>query len=270
VLAIYSLIFLFAVSLRIYSVYQVKHIFSPRFKLTKDYYFSFWSFIKRYDNFGKFAVFQATFNFAVMVASPFFAVYMLDDLHFNLFTFTIVSLSSTVFYLLLTSFAGRFSDKYGNLKLLYIAAFAFPITPLFWLFLKDPILLILLPGFTAGLGNAALSIGTTNFTYDAVSPQKRGICVAYMGVLSGIGIFFGSILGGLMIQYLSISFMNTTLFVFALAAVLRSAVLIFFLPQIKEEYGKNPKLRGLSWDVSHPFKTVHSDIIWFKKLTRDK
>jgi MFS family permease len=156
------------------------------------------------------------------------------------------------------------------LKLIYIAAIAFPITPLFWLFLKDPIFLILLPGFTAGLGNAALSIGTTNFTYDAVSPQKRGICVAYMSVLSGIGIFFGSILGGLMIQYLSISFMNTTLFVFALAAVLRSAVLIFFLPQIKEEYGKNPKLRGLSWDVSHPFKTVHSDIIWFKKLTRDK
>lgn len=269
VLGIYSAIFLLSIVLRFYSVYQVRHIFSPSFKLKKDYYFSFWSFIKRYDNFGKFTVFNALFNFAVMVASPFFAVYMLNDLHFNLLTFTIVSLSSTVFYLLLTPLAGKFSDRYGNLKLLYIAGFAFPITPILWLFLTNPIWLTLLPGFTAGLGNAALSIGTTNFTYDSVSPQKRGICLAYFGVLNGIGVFLGSILGGLMIQYLSVSFMNTTLFVFALAAVLRFAVVIFFLPSLVE-YKKSDRIRGLAWDVYHPFKTAHSDVVWFKKFVRDK
>jgi MFS family permease len=265
VLAIYALVFCISMVLRIISLYQVKPIFSPHFKLSKGYYFSFWSFLKRYDTFGKFAVFQAFFNFAVMVASPFFAVYMLSDLKFNLFTFTIVSLSSTIFYLLLTPFAGKFSDKYGNLKLLYIAAFAFPITPLLWLFFTNPLWLFLLPGLTAGIGNAALTIGTTNYTYDAVSPERRGLCVAYVGVLNGVGIFLGSILGGMLIQYLHVSFMNTTLFVFVLASVLRFGVAFIFLPQLKE-VRKTERIRGFHWDITHPLKTIHSDIVWFKKF----
>src|SRR3989338_9143209 len=267
VLAIYSLVFIASILFRIVSLYQVKHIYCPHFKLHKGYSFSFWSFLKRYDNFGKFSVFQAAFNFAVMVASPFFAVYMLQELHFNLFWFTAVSLSSTVFYLLLTPLAGKFSDRYGNLKLLYIAAWAFPITPLLWLFLKDPVLLFLLPGFTAGLGNAALGIGSTNFMYYSIKPERRGICFTYSNILTGIGVFFGSIFGGLMIQYLHVTFMNTILFVFVVAAILRFVVAFAFVPQLKEER-RHHKLRGLSWDVYHPFKTIHSDVVWFKKFVR--
>ncbi len=269
VLAIYSAVFFVAIMLRVVSVYQVKHIFSPHMTLHRRARFSFWSFIRRYDNFGKFSVFQALFNFAVMVASPFFAVYMLNELGFNLFWFTAVSLSSTIFYLLLTPLAGKFSDRYGNLKLLHIAAWAFPVTPILWLFIKDPILLILLPGFTAGLGNAAFSIGATNFMYDSVSQEKRGICFTYSNILSGIGVFFGSIIGGLMIQYLNISFMNTTLFVFVVAAILRFGVAFVFVPQLKEAR-KAYRLDGLSWDVSHPFKTIHTDFVWFKKFIHEK
>ncbi len=269
VLAIYSIVFITAIFLRIVSLYQVKHVFSPHFKLKKASYFSFWSFIKRYDNFGKFAVFQAFFNFAVMVASPFFGVYMLNDLHFNLFWFTAISLSSTIFYLLLTPLAGKFSDKYGNLPLLHVAAWAFPLTPLLWLFLKNPVLLFLLPGFTAGLGNAAFGIGATNYTYDSVGVQKRARCFSYSNLLSGVAIFFGSILGGLMIQYLHVSFMNTTLFVFVIASALRFLVAIIFLPQL-EEPQKKDRIKGLAWDVFHPFKTIHSDTVWFKKFFHEK
>lgn len=269
VLAIYSAVFFTSIVLRIISLYQIKRVFSPHFVLHKSSHFSFWSFLKRYDNFGKFAVFQALFNFAVMIASPFFAVYMLDDLNFNLFTFTAVSLSSTIFYLVLTPLAGKFSDRYGNLKLLYIAAWSFPITPLLWLFLKDPIFLFLLPGFTAGLGNAAFSIGATNYMYDSIKPEKRGLCFTYSNILSGVGVFFGSILGGLMIQYLNVSFMHTTLFVFLIAAILRFVVAFAFVPKLKEVRTTAP-LRGLYWDVFHPFKTIHSDVVWFKKFVHEK
>ncbi len=269
VIAIYSSVFLLSIFLRIISIYQVKRVFSPHFVLHKSSHFSFWSFLKRYDNFGKFAMFQALFNFAVMIASPFFAVYMLNDLNLNLFAFTAVSLSSTFFYLLLTPMAGKFSDKYGNLKLLYIAAWVFPITPLLWLFLKDPILLFILPGFTAGLGNAAFSIGATNYMYDSVKPEKRGLCFTYSNILSGIGIFFGSILGGLMIEYLQVTFMATTLFVFLVAAILRFVVAFAFVPQL-EEVRPAASLRGLRWDIFHPFKTLHSDVVWFKKFIHER
>lgn len=265
----YTLLFSISVALRFYSARQVHHIFSPKFTLHKGYYFSFWSFIKRYDNFGKFAVFHAVFHLAIMIASPFFAYYMLNDLHFGKLTFTIVSLSTTAFSLILIPLAGKFSDKYGNLKLLYIAGIAFPITPVIWMFFTDPIALTILPGFVSGLANAALGIAVTNYTYDSTSPQKRALCVSYFSLLTGIGVFIGSLIGGMMIEYLHVTFMNTTLFVFGVAAVLRAATALYFLPQLEEVRRVSP-IQGLSLDVAHPFKAIHSDIVWFKKFFYSK
>ncbi len=267
VLVGFTILFSLSFLLRFVSRGFFRRSYSPSFHLRKKNYFSLWAFIRRYDNFGKFAFYQACFNFTIMIASPFFAVYMLQDLNFNYFTFTLVSLSSTLFYILFTPMMGRISDRYGNVRLLYLAGILFPLTPFLWIFLKDPVALFFLPGLTAGLGNAAFSLGVTNFMYDSVSPEKRGICVAYTSVLNGIGIFLGSILGGLMIQYLPITFMSKTLFVFALAAVARLLVGLLFLPYIKE-VRKVKRLQGISVNVSHPFRMVHTDVVWFKQFFR--
>src|SRR3989344_1871077 len=75
---------------------------------------------------------MAAFFFALMIASPFFAVYMLEELDFSYVTYTTILLSSGIFYLIFLPLAGKFSDKYGNLKLLYIANFLFVLSPLLW------------------------------------------------------------------------------------------------------------------------------------------
>lgn len=72
-----------------------------------------------------------------------------------------------------------------------------------------------------------------------------------------------------MIEYLHITFMNTFLFVFVVAAVLRFIVAFAFVPQLKEEK-RHERLRGLSWDALHPFRTVHTDYVWFKKFVHQK
>jgi len=261
----FSILFLFSLVFREASRRMMMKIFNPEFRVKKGYYFSFRDFIKRYDNFGKFAFFHAFFNLAIMIASPFFAVYMLRDLGFNYVTFTIVSLSSTVFYLIFTPLAGKFSDEYGNVKLLYISGFLFPLAPLFWIFLKEPVSLIFIPGLITGIANAAFIIGATNFTYDSVKQQKRGLCVAYTSLLTGIGIFFGSLIGGVFVEYLPVHFMKPILFVFLVSAVFRALVALFYLPQIKEER-KTERIDGLSADVLHPFRTIHSDVVWFKNF----
>lgn len=264
-----TVMFAFAIFLRYLSYVHVKHIFSPKFSMKKGSYFSFWAFLKRYDNFGKFAVFHAVFNFAIMIASPFFAVYMLQDLQFDIFTFTILSASSTIWYLVFTPLAGKFSDKYGNVKLLWIAGLSFPLSTLFWIFFTDPVTLFFVPGMAAGIGNAALAIGVTNFTYDSTSQQKRGICLTYMGILNGTAVFVGSLVGGLFIEYLPITFMNVTLFVFALATGLRLLTAVVFLPFIKEPRNTE-KVQGLVWDIHHPFRTIYADARWFAKFVHSK
>ena len=267
----FSVLFGISILFRLAARYLIGKQFNPQFRVKRGYYFSFLDFVKRYDNYGKFAFFQAVFYFSVMVSSPFFAVYMLEDLGFSYVMFTTVIMSSTFFYLIFVPLAGKFSDKYGNVKLLYVAAILFPLVPVLWIFLKNPIALILLPGLISGIANSAYILGVTNFSYDAAPPQKRGLCLAYTSILIGVGILAGSLLGGVLIQYLPMlfGFVKPIFFVFALSALLMIMTSLFFLPQIKEERGTE-RMRGLRVDFAHPFETIHSDVVWFKNFIHEK
>jgi len=261
----FSILFLLAFTFRFISFIIFKKQYSPKLKLKRGDYFSLVAFLKRFDNFGKFAVFSAIFYFSLMIASPFFSVYMLEDLKFSYTSFIIVSMSASIYYLLFSLIIGKFSDKFGNKKLLLFGGLLFAINPLFWLFIKNPYLLVGIPQLVSGLANAALIIGYNNFTYDSVSQHKRGICVAYFNLLLGIGTFVGSILGGAIIKYVPITFMKPVFFVFVISAILRFLSTILFIPRLKESR-KVKTIPLMHISVTHPFKTIHAEIGWFRTI----
>lgn len=265
----FILFFILAACFRISSYTLLRKQYNPSFKLKKNYYFSFWAFLKRFDNYGKFAVYHALFEVALMIASPFFAVYMLEELKFSYVTFMAVTISSSLFYLIFSPIVGKFSDNYGNRKLFIIACTLFSLNPLLWMIIKSPLTLILIPQIIAGFANAAFVIAVTNFTYDAVKPQHRSICVTYTNILAGIGIFVGSLLGGLLIKYAPVALMKPFLFVFLIAAIARFTVTFFLIPHIKEEK-KVERLPPLHVDLSHPFKTIRAEIGWVRHLNETR
>lgn len=262
----FSLLFFFAFVSRMISYFYFKIQYHPPYKQTKRAYFSFFSFIKKYDNFGKFAVYQSFFNFAIMFASPFFAVYMYQTLKFNDITYTIVTISSTLAYLVFLPFIGKFSDKYGNLRLLYLANICFIISPIPWIFLKTPIFLIIAQ-LISGLANAAYIIAFTNFIYSSTSHEHRGICLAYTNILVGIGVFLGAISGGLMLNYAS-GWANKFIILFIMASSLRALVALFFLPQIKE-VKRMKSLPHLARSVMSPFRFIYAEISHMSHLSED-
>ncbi len=262
----FSILFGVAIFFRLLSARYTSKVFNPQFRAKKKSYFSFISFLKRYDNYGKFSVYQAIFNFAIMISAPFFAVYMLDDLNFDYTTYTFISLSSTIFYLIFSPLAGKFSDRYGNIRLIYIGAFLFPVVPLLWIFLEHPIALALIPGFISGLANAAFAIGTTDFSYDSTSKEKRGICFSYSALLTGFGILGGSFIGGFLVEYMPINFIKPLFFVFVLSSILMTFASLYFLPQLKENR-LFEKIKGLNLSVTHPVKAIHSMIAWNRQLS---
>ena len=73
----FAVLFASAFTFRMASIVMLKKQYSPEFKMKKSSYFSFWNFLKTFDNYGKYSVYQAAFYFALMIASPFFAVYIL-------------------------------------------------------------------------------------------------------------------------------------------------------------------------------------------------
>ncbi len=262
----FTVLFIIAFLARLIGFMLFKKQFVPKFRVKKKDYFSLWSFIKRHDNFGKFAISHAFFNLALMIASPYFSVYMLKDLGLenNYILFTIISISSTLFLIFFTPLVGKFSDRYGNRKLFSISCILFSINPLLWMITKNPYFLIPIQ-IVAGFANAGFIIAVNNFTYDAASPKKRALCITYTNMLAGLGIFIGSLLGGLIIKYAHPKFMSTLLFVFLISAILRWTVTLFLLPQIKEE---RPVKHIPSVHISffHPLKSLHAEIHWIKRL----
>ena len=246
-----------------FSTFHKQYIPHPRKKWT--YHVKLKEFIKQNKNFKKFAFYQLFLNFAIMFASPFFAVYMLKDLGFSYVYYILVTISSSIIYLIATPIIGKFSDRYGNKKLLTIANFAFVFSPLLWLISKDPIYLATIPGIASGIGNAAFILSFSNFTYDSLKEEHRGIGIAYVNLFAGIGTFFGALLGGFLLSNLNVTFMNKFLFVFAIAGLLRLIVALFFLPRIKEiKKVKRFYVPPIHFNPMQPFRMIHTEILSFE------
>ena len=269
----FTVIFFISLLFKYGSRNLIGKIYDPPLNLKNRPHYSFWQFLKKFDNYGKLALFQSIFFFSIMISAPFFAVYMLEDLGFSYVTFTLVSLSSTMFFLFFTKLAGSFSDTYGNIKLIYLAGFIFPFVPVLWIFISNPIFLFILPGLLSGIANAAFSIGITDYTYELLKPEERGISVAYSSVLIGLGVFAGALIGGFLIQYISITFMNPTKFVFMISAIMMFITSLIFIPMLKE-VRKTKKLK-LPFHLHaihhhHPFKGIHLHVAYYKKFRHQK
>jgi len=233
----FSILFFLASIARLISAYYFKKHYQPKFKQKKKFYFSFLQFlkgVKKY-NFTKFSVFASCMHFSIMIASPFFAVYMLDKLGFSYTTFMFITLSSSIANILLMPIWGKFSDKYGRKETMLLSTVLISIMPILWLFSSSPYYL-LLPNIIGGIGWAGFSLASFNFIYDSTGPEKRALCVSYYNILLGIGTFIGSALGGLILQGIPLLdlTMNKFFVVFFISALLRGLTSMIFLPHIKE------------------------------------
>ncbi len=268
----FMILFFIAMTTRLICRYYFKKSYEPKLKLKKGYYFSFWQFIKKAksNNFGKFTFFTAATYFAMSIASPFFAVYMLRNLGFSYVIFMTVILSQIIFSLLTIRLWGKFADKYGNYEVIKITSILIPFYPVLWLISPHPVFLILGPALIGGIAFAGFNLATTNFIFDSVSSEKRGLAVSYYNVLNGIGIFLGAGLGAILVKTLTISFMDKLLFIFLISAIARMFVSLIMVPFIKEirkteKFDSEKALRNLEKRIMHPIFGIHHNGLMIRK-----
>jgi MFS family permease len=248
----FGMLFVIASIARMISRHYLKQQYEPKLKLGEGYYFSFWQFLRKAptNNYGRFAIFFASINFATAIAGPFFAAYMLKDLHFSYITFTIVNLVITAMAtLVMMPVWGNFIDKYGTIKTLQIAAFLIPINPILWLISPSIPWLIFVQIFS-GFSWAGFNLAAASFSYDAVTKPRMGLCVAYTATLSSMGVFIGSVVGGLLASYTTIS-MNIYMFVFVVSGLARLAFSVLLSGRIME-VRPNVKPMKLHWKIWKP------------------
>lgn len=226
---------------RLVSSYLFTKKYEPKFKYEEKSYFSFPQFVEKifFNNFGHFTIFISLTTFAVAIASPFFAVYMLKDLQFSYFSFTLVSLASAASTLFFLPLLGKAIDKYGSVKIMKVSGLFIPLVPILWIapevipgqFIIAYLILI---EIIAGIIWAGMNLAAGNFIFDAVTPQKISLCVAYFNILNALGAVAGAAIGGYLSSRLNLFSLKPVILVFILSALARFLVFILIANKIKE------------------------------------
>jgi MFS family permease len=216
------IIFSLAAAARYVSAYFISRMDEPPHKKDPASDFTFVMFLRRFreSNFLKFVVFSGSLTFATYLAAPFFAVFMLRDLQLSYVTYMALQVCSSLAALIALPLWGRHADLVGNVRVLRLSAFFAALTPIFWLFSRNPVYLMLVQMF-AGFSWSGVTLSTGNFIYDAVTPQKRVRCIAYFNVINGLALFLGSSVGGFLASRFPPVFGYRLLGLFALSCLCR-------------------------------------------------
>ncbi len=193
----YLTIFAAAFLARLNSARWLARYEDPEFRILPEDKFTFRQFLRRspHSNFAKFVFFIGAINLGVAFSAPYFALYMLRDLEFTYLGFTTVTASATITQFLTFRYWGELSDRFGNKKILNVCGWGVAMVPILWL-ISPHIWHLVLVQIYGGFVWAGFSLASVNFIFDAVTPPKRALCVAYQGLVNGVCVFVGSVAGG--------------------------------------------------------------------------
>ena len=181
-------------------------------------------------DFRRFCFVTVPFSFAMSMAWPYFMVVQVNWLNNSLLEIGIASAIMTLFTIVFTLPFGRISDRVGRKPLIVLGRGMLWIVPLLYAFASH-VFIIYIANALAGLTVAASWNAVTAYIYDVSPEEERGSHLAVYNTFTGIVFGLGSLVGGLLGDWLSI-FMNEYLAVFymlLLIAVLRFVSSFFYL-----------------------------------------
>ena len=257
----FLIIFTIAMVGRLAAAYQVWHITDPSGRARPQKTRSLLRMIGdlRKSLFARFSVFMALMNFSANIAGPYFAVYMLKDLHFSYLEFMMSAAAVVLMQFLTLSNWGRVADSFGNRRVLSITAFALPILPALWL-MAHTFSGVIAVELLSGLAWAGFNLSAGNYIYDAVAPDRRSTYVAAHNVLGSIASFGGAALGAFLSLFthhdayilgMHLHVTHPLAWLFGLSAFARLNTAIAFVPMLPEfRKVRATTVSGLLWTVA--------------------
>jgi MFS family permease len=176
-----------------------------------------------------FLIYFALWAFAVNLSTPFFNLYMLDNLDVDLNWVTLFSSIGTGTNMLMLLVWGRIIDQFGSRRLLICTGLAVVMMPLFWLLTDLPqvhaqlwIYLAIFHVFWGGMW-AAIDLGNNHIQIAIVPIEHHATFFAIAAAVAGISGALGTTAGGILIQSARY---DGILGVFSLSAMLRLVAIL--------------------------------------------
>jgi MFS family permease len=203
------------------------------------------------DNFGRFTLCMTAMSFGTFFSSPYVAVYMLEDLKYDYFTYSFVVLAGNLLGNLMLPRWGSIGDRHGNWVVVKWTFLGVAVIPFLWALPGHPawlLFLFLLGGFLWG----GLNLCSVNFVYDAAAPSARARLLGYFNVVNGLGISAGTLAGGLALDHLPRLFEGRDVWIalFIGSGILRLTAAWLFPLFVKEVRTADPVgLRRITFDL---------------------
>ena len=187
-----------------------------------------------------FVIFGTMFNFAFMLASPFFAVYMLKTLELSYLQYGIASSIAVLAQIISSYYVGKLTDKYGDKPVAIIGHFGTVLIPLLFLMItKSNLWMIFVAQTLSGMVWATADISRYNLLLGTADARKRAMQIAEYNLYGAIALAIAPIIGGWMSENVTIIITGIPL-LFVSSSILRflSSLFLFKIqePRAKKEY----------------------------------
>jgi len=209
-------------------------------------------------SFRRFLLFSGAMHAAVLIAAPFFVLYMLRDLHLAYWGYGTWLAAGILGQLVTLAAWGRFADRFGNKALLTVTGFMVPFLPMLYL-AGTNLLFLLFVNFLGGVTWGGLALGLQNYVFDAVRPEDRAKAVATYSTINALGWCLGAFIGSWLVHILpsqvtigaySLVLASNLPLVFFVSGVLRLAVSGSFLRSFHEARAvEQAPLTQLVWEL---------------------
>lgn len=149
-------------------------------------------------NFRQFLLFSSLMHLAVLIAGPFFVIYVLQDLHLAYWEYGTWLAAGIIGQFVTLPAWGQFGDRFGNKALLTFTGLIVAVLPMLYL-LSTAWPFLVTVNFFGGVVWAGLGLGLNNYVFDVVQPTDRAKAVAVSSLVNAIGWAMGTLIGSWLI-----------------------------------------------------------------------
>lgn len=206
--------------------------------------------------------------FATGIAGPFFAVFMLSNLHFSYFDFAIATAASTLATLLSKPYWGTVIDKYGTRPVMFSTAILIPFIALLWIPANNFLFVVLIQLYS-GVVWSGFNLATFNMMLKIAPRRSLHDYAAHINGLGALTTFGGGIVGSfivLVIGSATIGLINGLQIVFLISGVARFIVAAITVPRITKNMPEDGPKFLMRVVTVYPIKGVKAEILEMEHL----
>ena len=256
----FAVIFLVAAVARAVSARYLACIEESATPVTREAEFGLLAFLRRErgSNFQRFLLFSGLMHVCVLIAGPYFVIYMLRDLQFTYLMYATWLAAGVLGQFLTLKPWGRLGDRFGNKKVLVATGLLVPFLPMLYI-LSTNFYFLIMVNFLGGIIWAGLTLGLQNYVFDAVRQVDRAQGVAVWNTVNSMGWFLGAMLGSwlatvapsvITVPGLELQLASNLPVVFFISGLLRLIVSLSLLRTFRETRHVEPiSHRALFWEL---------------------